>query len=191
LTEIPAAYHFTNAVGHAEDLTLEESSLPVDVAGHDVGFDADRKMWYCDITFSMSSVYSPFVRLALARYQPRSIPGAELSHVVLADFAQLSPDRSAAVSVDPSDPRTARVFVGGLAPIGPNRSFFTVSVERRLGKVESDLAWEAAPPGVVSVVEDAPAPGQPDAVLWSGSVVFSSPPKAGLNEGSELGMAMT
>ena len=73
----------------------------------------------------------PFVRLALARYQPRSIDGVELSEVVLADFAQLTPDRSAALTVDPADPLAARLVVGGLAPTGPTRSLIEVTVEAR------------------------------------------------------------
>ena len=47
----------------------------VDVAGHTVGYDPDRQLWYCDIQFDNPSAYTPFVRLALARYQPHSIPG--------------------------------------------------------------------------------------------------------------------
>jgi hypothetical protein len=45
--------------------------------------------------------YFPFVRLALARYQPQSVPDAHLSRVVLVDFAQLVPNRSASVTFDP------------------------------------------------------------------------------------------
>ena len=44
-----------------------------------------------------SSAYFPFVRLALARYQPDSMPECHLSPVVLADFTQLAPDRSLTV----------------------------------------------------------------------------------------------
>jgi hypothetical protein len=179
ISEMPAAWQFSSATQTGSNLTLEESTILVDVAGHNVGFDASRKLWYCDITFENPSAYTPFVRLALARYQPHSIPGVELSHVILADYAQLSPDRSAVVSVDPADPRKARVFIGGLAPIGPSRSFITVAVERHIGHIESDLAWGAAPSADVTVVEDTPAPGQPDAVLWSGSITFGQPPEAG------------
>ncbi len=37
----------------------------------------------------------PFVRLALVRYQPNALAAAQLSTVVLADFAQLLPRRRA------------------------------------------------------------------------------------------------
>jgi hypothetical protein len=177
ISEMPATSQFTASVANGSNLTLEESTIKVDVAGHNVGFDSGRRLWYCDITFENPFAYTPFVRLALARYQPHSIPGVELSHVILADYAQLSPDRSAVVSVDPSDPSRARVFVGGLAPLGPNRSRFVVAVERRKGDIRSDLAWEPATSDV-TVTPDAPAPDQPDAVLWSGTITFTKAPAA-------------
>ena len=77
-------------------LSIEESATLVDVAGHDVGYDTTRGLWYCDIQVTDPAgrpltTYTPFIRLALARYQPFSIPGAHLSRVVLADYAQLAP----------------------------------------------------------------------------------------------------
>ena len=42
---------------------------------------------------SQGAAYFPFIRLALARYQPMSVPGAHLSNVVLADFMPLAADR--------------------------------------------------------------------------------------------------
>jgi hypothetical protein len=118
------------------------------------------------------------VRLALARYQPHSLPGVELSHAVLADFAQLTPDRSAVVSINPANPKTARVFVGGVAPEGPQLPKITVSVERRMAQVTSDLGWEPAPETVVTVVQDPPGSGDIDEVLWAGTLTFAkTPPK--------------
>jgi hypothetical protein len=69
----------------------------VTVAGHQVGFDRERDLWYCDIQIDTGATYFPFVRLALARWQPNSLPDLELSPVVLADFVQLAPDRFASV----------------------------------------------------------------------------------------------
>ena len=176
LDAVPNAFQFSNAVARASSLSLEESDLRVDVAGHCVFFDPDRHLWYCDIVVDNFSAYTPFLRLALARYQPHSLPGVELSHVVLADFVQLSPDRSAVVSVDPADPRSARVFVGGLVPEGPTKPLFSVTVERRMANVVSDAGWEPAPASVVSVTEDPPGSGSPDTMLWSGSVEFKKMP---------------
>jgi hypothetical protein len=157
-------------------LSLEGTDLHVDVAGHCVFYDPQRQLWYCDIVFNNSAAYTPFVRLALARYQPHSLPGVELSHAVLADFVQLSPDRSAVLSIDPADPKTARVFVGGLTPEGPQPLVFAVNVERRMAGVYSDVGWEPAPASVVAVVEDTPGSGSPDEVLWAGTVRFKQKP---------------
>ena len=67
-------------------LTLAETGTVVDIAAHDVRYDPDRDLWYCDIAVNPGNSersYMPFVRLALARYQPNSLPGVHLSRVVL------------------------------------------------------------------------------------------------------------
>ncbi len=65
----------------------------VDVVGHKVEYDANKKLWFSDIVIDSGEAYNPFVRLGLARYQPNSIDNAHLSRVVLSDFMQLLPDR--------------------------------------------------------------------------------------------------
>lgn len=89
------------------------STGQVEVAPHDVFYDDDRHLWYCDIELSPRRSYYPFVRLALARYQPVSADlGAHLSNVVLADFMQLAPDRWLQVN-RLNDPLARRVVVHG------------------------------------------------------------------------------
>ncbi|MEN9677176.1 MAG: hypothetical protein RIS76_3072, partial [Verrucomicrobiota bacterium] len=73
------------------------AQAPVGIAPHDVFYDSQRQLWYCDIEIDHGRSYWPFVRLALARYQPCSTEGAHLSEVVLADFMQLTADRSLTV----------------------------------------------------------------------------------------------
>jgi len=63
-----------------------------------VYFDNERQLWFCDIEIQAGASYYPFVRLALARYQPCAIPEAHLSNIVLADFMALTPDRSLSVA---------------------------------------------------------------------------------------------
>lgn len=173
---VPTIYDFPDAASTATALTLEETTQPFDVAAHAVEYDESRGVWFCDIEFNNPTSYAPLVRMALARYQSHSIQGVELSRVVLADFVQLSPDRSAVVSINPATPGTARVFVGGLAPQGPASPLLTVTVERRMPNALTDMGWEAAPSSAVTIQEDSPAPDQPGSVLWSGSVTFQSPP---------------
>ncbi|WP_309672735.1 hypothetical protein [Gemmatimonas sp.] len=81
----------------------------VDVAPHDVAWDADRKLWYCDIEIRHGESYFPFVRLALARYQPTSVDGAWLSTVVLCEFSALAPDRWLAVQRSSATKRAVTV----------------------------------------------------------------------------------
>ena len=49
-----------------------------------------RQLWYCDIEIIGGASYFPFIRLALARYQPISSRNAHLSNVVLADIIALT-----------------------------------------------------------------------------------------------------
>jgi hypothetical protein len=87
----------------------------VEIAPHDVFYDAERRLWYCDIEVEAGNVYFPFLRLALARYQPISTPKAHLSNVVLADIIALTPDRW--LNVTPAESGgTVRVAVFGARP---------------------------------------------------------------------------
>jgi hypothetical protein len=87
---------------------------PVDVAPHDVFYDADRQLWYCDIEISPGAAYFPFIRLALARYQPVSSPNSHLSNVVLSDIIALTADRWLNVTPAQGD-RRVRVAVFGVS----------------------------------------------------------------------------
>ena len=176
---VPAIYNFPAAVSSATGLTITESTAVFDVAGHEVAYDSGRGLWYCDIEISGVLSYSPFIRLALARYQTHSIAGVELSPIALADFAQLTPERSAMLSINPGNRKTARLFVGGLAPVGPLSSVIQISVETRALNVASDLDWQLAPASAVTVTEDAGEPIEPNAVLWSGNIVFAKAPLPG------------
>lgn len=90
------------------------AGAPVEVAPHDVVFDPDRRLWFCDIEIKTTG-YFPFIRLALARYQPIAVPAAHLSNVVLADIMSLTADRW--LNVTPTDsPSTRHVAVYGPRP---------------------------------------------------------------------------
>jgi hypothetical protein len=77
---------------------LDDPAPDVEIAPHDVYFDNERQLWFCDIEIQAGASYYPFVRLALARYQPCAIFEAHLSNIVLADFMALTPDRSLSVA---------------------------------------------------------------------------------------------
>jgi hypothetical protein len=86
--------------------------LFLDIAPHDVFYDDERKLCYCDIEVTWGASYFPFIRLALARYQPTSLPGTHLSSIVFADFMPLIPDRWLSVTQN-NDRRTRQVRVFG------------------------------------------------------------------------------
>lgn len=203
LSYVPQIGNFPDAAASEPGLPLEESSAQaadgspgiVDVAGFAPQFDASSGLWFADLTINtFATTYAPFVRLALVRYQPHALVAAKVSRVVLADFAQLTPDRAAMVTSDPFHPRTVRVVVSGLAPQGPAPlsagerpgapqpppTQITVRVQKRDASLASDLAWSDAPTSdaTVQVVQAGSAPGQPDLTLFEATVTFSQPPQA-------------
>lgn len=152
---LPARYprisSFPGRVGSGTALTLAElegaPDLAVNIVGHTVGFDGDRDLWYCDIAVDPGPAYSPFVRLALARWQPESITDAELSKVALADFVQLAPDRFASVAFDDADDSVMTVNLTGPTHVsteasdGNDPGSALVIVEERVSDFDGELAW--------------------------------------------------
>lgn len=144
--QVPSLQSFTRAVAVQTSLTIEERpDVLLAVAGHEVGYDEERRLFYCDLDIDAGDSYYPFVRLALVRYQPKSIHQAELSRVVLADFAQFAPDRICWVARDAADPATLRITVSGTG-YRRNASFNCTSeiearLERWLGPGEGDMGW--------------------------------------------------
>lgn len=196
----PDQSNFPRNVAQENGLSLEEPSPAgsqgkgrVNVAGHEVAFDGTR--WYCDLTVeTYRDDYSPFVRLALARYQPHALDDAKLSRVVLADFAQLTPDRALLVTSDPYHPRSLNVTISGPAPLGPAPDYpdfppmrnrptkptrILVTVQERDPAIASDLGWRdaAASLASISVNTDAPFAHEKYLALWSGRVQFATAPK--------------
>ncbi len=206
LAGAPDTNNFPDAVEADRGVSLEErparnpaTGAPgrINVVGFKPEYDPVRGLWFADLTINTySETYLPFVRLALTRYQPHALADAKVSRVVLADFAQLTPDRSATVTGDPHHPRRLRVTVSGVAPRGPvpvvraeppptvpvaRPTQVTVRVQQRVPALQSDLAWRDAPAALAQVKADfdGPVAGQPDLTLWTGNVVFAAPPAAG------------
>jgi hypothetical protein len=147
-------------------LTIAEApGATVAVAAHPVSYDPDRELWYSDIELSPDPAYFPFVRLALARFQPESVSNAHLSPVVLSDFIQLTADRTATVTLSGG---LAAVTLTGIGPhnivakrVHPdffgttsgamlnNSRRVTVVLQQRYPGVQSDMAWKDAGAEVV------------------------------------------
>jgi len=120
----------------------------------------------------------------LVRYQPHALPDARISRVVLADFAQLTPDRSALITVDPHHPRRVRVVVSGIAPRGPSPTAgaptaptrVRVRVQQRDPNLNSDLGWQDVPESIAKVVDGSgTATNQPDLALYIGLITWKQP----------------
>lgn len=138
---------------------LEAPDHTVTVVGHQPRFDPERKLWYCDLQLDAGPSYFPFVRLALARYQPTSIDGEHISAVVFPDFAQLVAERIAttrrvgrsALSVSLRGPggyteharRLVPAFAGGDEQRLELSRFAVAQVERLPADATTDLAWTA------------------------------------------------
>jgi hypothetical protein len=191
----PMIHHFPDAVSFDRAVSLEEATARsddgapglVDVVGFEPQYDEERGLWFADLTVdTFGETYMPFVRLALVRYQPDALLDAKVSRVVLADFAQLTPDRSAMVTCDPYHPRRINIVVSGVAPQGPvpgpggRATQIVVRVQERDPQLPGELGWRDAPAGTASVTAsiDGPAAGRPNLVMWAGSVVFAAKPEA-------------
>lgn len=175
--------NFKRTSGTQTGLSLDElpanlSANPkyqVSVAGYPVEYDDKRRLWYCDIELDAGPSYFPFVRLALARYQPKSVEGAHLSRVVLADFVQLAPDRTATVVFDTLDPerRKLKATVSGPAysasHAGQSTSEVEVSVEKRSSVADEALCWIPASKDAFALQ---PVPGSNSTTVWSGDVTL-------------------
>ena len=132
---MPLPENFLSRVAVGTELTLDELSngpfIPFTAVGHSVAYDDahGRKLWYCDIQMDSGKAYFPFIRLALARYQPQSLPDAHLSRVVLADFVQLLPDRAASIMFDPIETTTVQLAINGLTYGGPGQATMTATLQ--------------------------------------------------------------
>lgn len=169
----------------------------VTVVGHEPKFDGERKLWYCDLQFDAGQAYFPFVRLALARYQPHAIAGQHLSKVVFPDFTQLVAERTAAVTM--VGRATAAVSLRGpgaytenaddlVAAFGGLEQLLSLSriavaqVERLPANATTDMAW--APLGDEVRLAVSAAGGLAD-VRFTGRVAV--PPRA---KGEQLRLAL-
>lgn len=156
--------------------TLVDDEMVV-VAGHEVAYDPDRQLWFSDIVLEAGTAYTPFIRLALARFQPHSLAGCHLSPVVLAEFAQLAPDRAASVVVSREDPTQVQVSLTGPGPeeldtdIPRGRVLVTVE-ERRPNPglyPDDELTWTP-----VSAPVELSGTREGQSTTWSGRIELPS-----------------
>ncbi len=145
----PRLDSFVAKVHTGKNLTIEEiAGIKVNVAGHKVEYDERRDLWYSDILIDIGEAYTPMIRLGLARYQPDSVPNAQLSRIVLADIMSLDPARI--VSIVRGGPGLLKnVTLAGFSysidgdQTGTGPGYATLVVERRVTEIHDEvLGWE-------------------------------------------------
>ncbi len=173
--QTPDARVFPDAIAVENSLSLEEDPRKrVNVVGYPVAFDVDQQKWYCDLTIDAGSTYSPFVRLALVRYQPHALIDAKLSRVVLADFVQLTPERSAMITADPYHPGQLRITLSGTVPAqSALANAIFLRLQERDDSVAGDLAWRDAPTAGTFFPADLTSL-PPNGVLYTGTLQLNT-----------------
>jgi hypothetical protein len=132
----------------AAPLGTEPEKSRVALALYRPMFDAASGRWYADLQVDPAYAYQPFVRLALARWQPHAIHtdnvDLRLSRVVTTEFVQLLPERSATLVplARTAKGRTIRLSVTGtFLPGAANQA--TSDITFRLEKLHPTRAGDA------------------------------------------------
>ncbi|MEU1814923.1 hypothetical protein ABZ543_06975 [Streptomyces roseifaciens] len=154
--------NFPNAARTASGVLAEQvgkAPVTVPLVAFAPQFDQVSGLWTCDIDVDLgdladSPAYFPYVRLALARYQPWSLDPLHLSKVVLPEFVQLLPDRTVTAAmtaanrfrIELSGPAAANAAgeaagTGSTAMAASRRVLATV---QKRGSGTGDLEWTAA-----------------------------------------------
>lgn len=165
-----------------KQLTLPEApAYRVSVDWFKVEFDPGQGLYFSDIGIDTLGSYMPFVRLALARFQPYSLDGLHLSPVELADFIQVTPQRFLSVSWNPQHPE-----VIGLALSGPRYSLppeiisprptVEVHLEQFGGPVEEmDNLLRWVPFKMCTITRLNKTASDPADLIYRGKITFSDP----------------
>ena len=121
-----------------------------DLVVHDVQYDAATSRWYTDIAVT-TSMYRPFLRLVVARYQVDSIAGEALSRTVTLDPVRLGVSRTTLVragqATDTFDVTVTGPDHGGMSADDGSADLLTNEVVVTHQRVDSaiadkDLRWQ-------------------------------------------------
>jgi hypothetical protein len=176
--EYPAPGDFTLAEEMLGGLSIPElpDTRAFTAVGHKVAYDEERGLWYCDIEIDPHDAYYPFVRLALARFQPVSVAGAHLSKVVTADFIQLAPDRTVSLAFNRSNLQEMNITVSGAsyvqAAAGSGPGEIEVALETRSLALPEEVGWTEVPKTAVTLKAGRATGGEPGLFLWTGKLAI-------------------
>jgi len=174
--EYPSPEAFPAAVEIMGELPLLE--MPEEkkfiAVGHEVEYDKERGLWYCDLELDPGQAYFPFIRLALARFQPDSVPGAHLSKVVVTNFGQILPERVLGVTFNPSNLAEIGFTLSG---ISYNRGYgadgpgvVEVSLETRKLNLPEEIGWEEVPETSITLKPQSSGARESSSYVWKGSL---------------------
>ena len=174
--EYPLPGAFPSAVEVMGELPLPD--LPGEnkfiAVGHEVNYDEERGLWYCDLQLDPGQAYFPFIRLALARFQPDSVAGAHLSKVVVANFAQILPERNLVVSFNPSALKEINFTLSGVSYIqgyaGSGPGVVEVSMETKKINLPDELGWELVPNTLVTLRPQRSGSAETGSFTWKGTL---------------------
>lgn len=151
----PAAWAQFNSVNLTGVSVADEGDLSaLYLSDRGIDYDPARDEWFMDVRIQTPGLAGPFVRLAVARDQPESLPdgdglfGVRVSEVVLCEPITVLPDRTvtctetAAGAVVAVTGPVARFYadVDGNLTAG---SSVEVELQRRVESADPLLAWEA------------------------------------------------
>ena len=173
------ASSFTGADKVVRSVRLFGGATVRDIACFVPRWDAGRQSWFVDLEFDTQDAYFPFVRLGLTRFQPRSMPGRELSPMVSTVFMQTLPERTLTCTRDAA---SATISVTGPAPSARADPDGAVQADgnEMVARVEAqpetfaDPAVGWVPIGPETVLVREPAAGA--VATHSGSVTVPDPP---------------
>lgn len=146
--------------------------------GHQVEYDQERQLWFCDLELDSGQAYFPFIRLALARFQPESVPGAHLSQVVVANFAQILPERNLAVTFNPSNLKEINVVLSGVSYLqgyaGSGPGEVEVALENKKLNLPDELGWEPVKDAVITLKPQRAGAAEVGSFIWQGTLKLPS-----------------
>lgn len=157
-------------------VTLAEVNQDVVVVGYAPQFDSDRNLWFCDLLLQPLTSYFPFARLALVRFQPKSVPLAEISPAVFSDFIQVVPHREVKYDLAALDTMGfVEIEVSGPAYVQNDSPFGSPvmigRLERRTAASAGDeLGWEPVASALLPPVDQ-----KKEKTVWRGRVSTSLP----------------
>jgi hypothetical protein len=145
-------------------------------------YAAERDLWFVDVQVAPQRAYWPFLRLALARYQPNTAMNLSadlrLSKVVLADVVQISPTRVVALfgsGLTRTVQITGRTIARFQGQAGPGPTSMRITVETALPAVaDPDLRWRDSGQSPVTVA--GPQLSDQNMATWSAIVQLPADP---------------